>query len=107
MECDLASVSAPPVSTTPVSTIADIIRVWPDRTQFRMDVADDASGLTVTAAQVDKWAQGKPIPAKYHFRIARVAQELGYDLTCEDIARVHCLSQRSTTPAAPSDSEAA
>lgn len=72
-----------------ISTIADIIRLWPDRTRFRLDIADEALGLTVTQAQVDKWAQGRPIPAKYHFRIASVAAQRGYALCAEDIARVH------------------
>ena len=70
-----------------ISTIPDLIDLWPSR----RELADDCSTAedAVTVDRVHKWAKAHSIPAKYHLRIVQASARRGFPVTAMCLARLH------------------
>lgn len=64
-----------------LTTFRDLIDTWPDRTTFAEDIGK-------SKAVVDKYAQGRPIPADRFQRIVRAAKKRGILVTAEDLVKM-------------------
>ena len=65
-----------------IETVKDLIDLWPTRKVLAEDVA-------TTKERVDKWAQTGSIPARFHAAVLRAATVRGFEVTADDIVRMH------------------
>lgn len=72
-----------------ISTIRDLVNLWPTRADLAADVRDAFPGLTVSVHQVHKWAEKQSIPARYHYPVFKAAEVRGFEVTAEKIAQMH------------------
>jgi hypothetical protein len=71
-----------------VNSAKDVIALWPTRPEMARDMNAEP-GETVTVDRIHKWAQSGVIPATYHARILRAARVRGFNLSADDMVRVH------------------
>lgn len=71
-----------PVRMDQISTIKDLIDLWPTR----KDLAGD---LGTSLDRVHKWAASGCIPARYHAGVLRAATHRGFVVTADDLVRLH------------------
>ena len=74
---------------TDVSSIRDIIGLWPLRAALAGDVNSIAGCEAVTVSQVQKWAEKESIPAKFHRVVVRAAQLRGHSVSADLLADLH------------------
>lgn len=72
-----------------ISSIRDLINLWPTRADLASDIGKACHALKATTAQVHKWAETQSIPAKYHQAILFAAGERGFSITADLIVRLH------------------
>jgi hypothetical protein len=72
-----------------ISSIRDLVNLWPTRSSLVADLGKTCPGLKVTTPQVHKWASNGSIPAKYHFPILMAARLRGFSITADRIAELH------------------
>ena len=72
-----------------ISSIRDLINLWPTRTEMAKDLMVICAVVRVTTAQVHKWAESDSIPAKYHNAVLKAAQHRGFAITAEQIVILH------------------
>jgi DNA-binding transcriptional regulator YiaG len=65
-----------------ISTIRDLIALWPGRAVFAAEVG-------VPLARVHKWITANAIPARHHFRIVVIAQARGFAVTADLLVLLH------------------
>lgn len=78
-------------------TVRDLIALWPTHRSLAEDVGAPLS-------RVQKWPQAGAVPAKYHYRLHKAAVRRGFAVTAEDIARLHDVSD-TTTSTSPQPTE--
>lgn len=61
-----------------LTTFRDLIAAWPSRSDFAADIGKSKS-------VVDKYAQGRPIPADRFARLIEAAKRRGIVLTADDL----------------------
>jgi hypothetical protein len=76
-----------------VSDIREMIALWPKRSDLVSDM--DTVGNSVTIHQVNKWSESSSIPAKYHFHVLAAAKARGFDITAEQMVRMHATRDRA------------
>lgn len=72
-----------------ISSIRDLINLWPTRAQLADDIRIRAPSLRVNAAQVHKWADAGSIPSKYHYPILESARDRGFGVSADLIVELH------------------
>lgn len=72
-----------------ISSIRDLVNLWPTRSELAQDLMMTCSSLKVTTAQVHKWAEKGTIPSKYHHPVLQAGRERGFDLSAELIVALH------------------
>jgi hypothetical protein len=74
---------------TDVSSISDLVNLWPNRKAL----ADDCNGIAgtqlVTVHQVHKWAETGSIRALYQYLVILAAASRGFPVTAELMVRLH------------------
>lgn len=65
-----------------VSTIRDLVALWPSRAAFAED-------LGRPIARVHKWITNNAIPAREHLGVIRAAHCRGYPVSAELLVRLH------------------
>lgn len=83
-----------------ISTIRDLVNLWPARSALAGDINDIAGAALVTLAQVHKWAENQSIPAKYHHFVVVAAGRRGFPVTADLIVRLHAEGARPRKGAA-------
>lgn len=74
---------------TDVSSIRDLIGLWPQRAALAGDVNGIAGREVVTVSQVQKWSEKESIPAKFHWLVIQAAQTRGHHVSADLIAELH------------------
>jgi len=69
------------------STIRDVIDSWPKR----LDLASD---LGTSVDRIHKWVRSNTIPPKYHQALLLAAQRRGFDLSADDLVRIHAAPEK-------------
>jgi len=72
-----------------ISSIRDLVNLWPTRSSLVDDLGGLCPGLKVTTPQVHKWAANGSIPAKYHFLVLMAGRQRGFSITADQIAELH------------------
>lgn len=83
-----------------ISSIRDLVNVWPSRATLADDINAVAGRGLVTTAQVHKWAEKQSIPAKYHHPVIRAGQLRGFPVTADLIVRLHAAPESEAEDAA-------
>lgn len=65
-----------------ISTVRDLIDLWPSRRQLAADVG-------ATEARVHKWAQTGSIPPKYHLSLVEAGRARGLPVSADLVVRIH------------------
>lgn len=65
-----------------ISTIKDLIDLWPTRA----DLADD---VDASKDRVNGWAKAGSIPARYHHAVCESGVRRGFPITAELLDRLH------------------
>ena len=78
-----------------ISSIRDLINLWPTRNDLAKDLMVICAALKVTMAQVHKWAESDSIPAKYHNAVLKAARNRGFAITAEQIVILHDPDRRA------------
>lgn len=71
-----------------ISTIRDLIALWPGRAVFAAEVG-------VPLARVHKWITANAIPARHHLRIVVIARARGFAVTADLLVMLHALPPTS------------
>lgn len=74
---------------TDVSSIRDIIGLWPQRAALAEDLNAVAGREAVTTSQVQKWAEKASIPAKFHGLVIRTAALRGHAISTDTMVAMH------------------
>lgn len=72
-----------------ISNIKDMVNLWPTRSELARDLMAVCSSLSVSTAQVHKWAEKGSIPPKYHHHILIAGRSRGFDISADLIVRLH------------------
>ena len=72
-----------------ISSIRDLVNLWPTRADLAKDVNLAFPTLGVTTAQVHKWAEKGSIPSKYHFPVLQAGRQRGFDVSADLIVMLH------------------
>jgi len=72
-----------------VSSIRDLINLWPRRADLAADIAGRAPWLRISTQAVHKWAENGSIPARYHHAVLESAGARGFPVTADLIVRLH------------------
>lgn len=72
-----------------ISSIRDLVNLWPLRSALADDINAAAGFRLVTTAQVHKWAEKQSVPAKYHHFLILAGQRRSYLVTAEMMVRLH------------------
>lgn len=72
-----------------VSSIRDLVNLWPTRASLAEDICRLNPMLKVTTGQVHKWPETGSIPPRYHHTILIAARERGFEVTAELIVELH------------------
>lgn len=72
-----------------VSSITDLVNLWPTRAALADDIGVVSPEVKVTASQVHKWAEKNSIRAIYHKAVLLAAQSRGFPVTAELIVALH------------------
>ena len=78
-----------------ISSVRDLINLWPRRADLASECQAHAPGQSVTVARVHKWAENDAIPAKYHLAVLAAAQARAFPVTADLIVRLHAPASRS------------
>lgn len=65
-----------------VSTVTELVGLWPSRRELAEDVG-------VMTDRVHKWAKANAIPAGFHLAVLNAAARRGFAVTAEDMVRLH------------------
>lgn len=65
-----------------ISTIRDLVGLWPSRQDFAQD-------LPVPVSRVHKWIAANAIPAKHHLSVVESGRRRGLPVTAELLVRLH------------------
>lgn len=76
-----------------VSSIRDLVNLWPTRAALAAEINAEFPFLGVTTGQVHKWAEKDSIPARYQFAVLCVGQNRGFDISSDLILRLHMVSR--------------
>ena len=74
---------------TEVSSIKDLINLWPARKALADEMTKDCPDHPVSVHQVNKWAEIGSIRAQFHLSLLRCAQARGFPVTAELLVRLH------------------
>ncbi len=78
------------MSVGDLSSIRDLVNLWPTRAALADDLKMHLpEGAPVSVHQVHKWAEKQSIPARYHYAFICAAGARGFDVTADQIARLH------------------
>lgn len=80
-----------------ISSIRDLVNLWPTRSSLVADLRALSPGMKVTTARVHKWAENGSIPAKYHSSVLTAGQKRGFSITADLIIELH--APRTCDPA--------
>lgn len=72
-----------------VSSIRDLIALWPTRIALLDDLRAACPTLKVTIHQINKWAEKDSIRAQYHFALLKAARTRGLDVSADLIVALH------------------
>ena len=72
-----------------ISSIRDLVNLWPTRFELARDLISTCSSLKVTEAQVHKWAKNGSIPPKYHHSILKAGRARGFNFDADLIVELH------------------
>lgn len=72
-----------------VSTIRELVNLWPTRAELASDICSLSPDLQVTTHQVHKWAEKCSIPSRYHHSVLLAGRRRQFEITAEMIARLH------------------
>ena len=72
-----------------ISSIRDLVNLWPTRSELAQDLMSACSSLKVTTAQVHKWAEKGSIPSKYHHPMLMAGRGRGFGITADLIVSLH------------------
>ncbi len=81
-----------------ISSIRDLIGLWPTRASLADDLRALSPGIDVTTARVHKWAENGAIPARYQLPVLMAGRRRGFDLSAELILRLHAPRSGEPTP---------
>lgn len=76
-----------------ISSVRELINLWPTRSALVDDVRVVAPLVAVTTSQVHKWAEKGGIPAKYHHPVLLAAKLRGFKITADLIVRLHAVGR--------------
>jgi len=76
-----------------VSSIRDLVNLWPTRASLVEDIRRFSPGLKVNTPQVHKWAANGTIPARYHFPVLTAGRYRGFSIDAELMVRLHAPPQ--------------
>lgn len=68
-----------------VSTIRDLVNLWPKRSELAQDMCQFLGGIKVTTGQVHKWTETGSIPPKYHQALLLSARGRGFEAVTADL----------------------
>lgn len=77
-----------------ISTIRDLIDLWPRRADLASDLSALMAPRCVSAERIHKWAATGSIPAGYHAAVITAAVHRGFGVTAETIVRLHDIQTR-------------
>lgn len=75
-----------------ISSIRDLVNLWPTRSSLVEDLRIFSPGMKVTTARVHKWAENGSIPAKYQFSVLTAGRHRGFSITADLIVKLHAPS---------------
>jgi hypothetical protein len=76
-------------AVTGITTIRDLINLWPTRKTLVDDIRAAFPELPVSVSQVHKWAEKQSVPARYQHALVVVGQGRGFDVTADLIVQLH------------------
>jgi len=82
-----------------ISSIRDLVNMWPTRASLVEDLRWFSPGLKVNTPQVHKWAANGTIPAKYHFLVLSAGRHRGFLIDAELMVRLHAPQVNKLVPA--------
>lgn len=71
-----------------VSSISDIVNLWPDRATLAADLRE-LGHSEVQAGRVHKWAENCSIPSRYQHALLQAARARGFQLTADRLVELH------------------
>lgn len=72
-----------------ISTIRDLVNLWPTRAKLADDIEAVTPALKVSVHQVHKWAEKGSIPSKYHKSLLAAARRRNFAISAEMIVNLH------------------
>jgi hypothetical protein len=72
-----------------ISTIREIINLWPKRQALADDLNATFDDFKVTAGMVHKWAENGSVPSKYQHHLIECGLARGFPITAELLVTLH------------------
>lgn len=83
-----------------ISSIRDLINLWPTRAVFAKDICQVSPAHSVTVHQAHKWAEKGSIPASFHRAVLMAADARGFPVTADLLVLLHDPHRSAPTPKA-------
>lgn len=77
-----------------IDTVRKLVNLWPTRAELTEDLRRAYPDLSVTVAQVHKWAEKQSIPSRYQYPVLVVGQRRGFPISADLIVRLHSGERR-------------
>lgn len=72
-----------------ISSIRDLVNLWPTRSSLANDLQALCPSLNTNTARVHKWAEHGSIPARYQFSVLIAGRRRGFAITADLIVELH------------------
>ena len=72
-----------------ISTIRDLIDLWPTRAALADDLSRLCPSAPASVDQVHKWPRSGAIPARFHYALIQCGQARGFPVTADLLVRLH------------------